>query len=258
MEIRYAVSLWNFYHYTTSPTLEGVAKEVSSKGYGLELWPWYDEEKNLYSRSYREQLKQIVKGVEISLHSGDVRTFAEHQTQIDTASYIGGKVIVVHPDNLFSDYNNPDYTLAQDIVDYAKKERVTIALENGPLEILEKAIENVKGLKICLDIGHIYATEHSLGDFLDSLKEHLVHLHLQDYIKIPDMFDHVTCGTGLISQDDWHLFFNTLKEINYRGIAVFEIRPRPPMVEIDQAVNFLKKKLDRVTKNVIQIGSRTL
>ena len=40
--------------------------------------------------------------------------------------------------------------------------------------------------------------------------------------------DHYTPGTGGIPTDDWHLLASTLRALDFRGMAVFEIRPRNP------------------------------
>lgn len=43
------------------------------------------------------------------------------------------------------------------------------------------------------------------------------------------MRDHYIPGTGGIPRADWELLARTLHEINYDGIAVFEVQPRRPL-----------------------------
>jgi sugar phosphate isomerase/epimerase len=92
----------------------------------------------------------------------------------------------------------------------------------------------VDGLKICLDVGHIYFTSESMQAYLSALKTRIIHLHLQDILTPAEVglpnrgTDHYTPGTGGIPAEDWHLLVATLREIDFDGTAVFEIRPRNP------------------------------
>ena len=91
-------------------------------------------------------------------------------------------------------------------------------------------------MKICLDTGHVYWTEHSLADYLGALKHRLVHMHVQDIAcetesPVTDLYglDHLNPGSGGISRDDWQLLLDTLEEVDFDGMAVFEVRPRHPL-----------------------------
>jgi len=111
---------------------------------------------------------------------------------------------------------------------------VKLALENGPLCVLQSAIEKIDGLGICLDVGHVYFTDDPMSKFLSVLKGRLIHLHIQEILPAEEKAlpytgaDHYIPGSGAIPADDWRLLVQTLKEINYQGIAVFEIQPRNP------------------------------
>ncbi len=140
--------------------------------------------------------------------------------------------------------------LASDAVAYAADHDVRLALENGQLSFLVDAIENVEGLGICLDVGHVYFTPNPMSEFLEILKDRIIHLHIQDILpKTEDSLprtarDHYTPGTGGVPAADWELLAETLKEVDFQGTAVFEILPRNPLQTALWGVNFMQKLLD--------------
>ncbi len=116
---------------------------------------------------------------------------------------------------------------------YAKERGVTLCLENGPLSMIERAIGNVDGLMVCIDTGHTYLDSPRPGQaptglrpYLDSLKDRIRHLHIQD--TLPEG-DHYTPGTGTIPRKDWEYLLDTMRRINFDGACVTEIRPRRPV-----------------------------
>ena len=236
MLIRYAVSLWNFTHYSRSPSLERAIASVREQGYGVEVWGKWQEETDLFDEIGRRRLAAALEGMPVSLHTAGARTLEMHKKQIDAAAHVGADVIVIHPNDIKAEGNpDVDVALAGEAVAYASKSGVKLALENGGLADLVTAIDNVEGLGICIDVGHIYATPDPMSAYLDALKERLIHLHIQDILPdsechlFPNRPDHFVPGTGGIPEQDWRLLVGTLKEIDFQGTAVFEIRPRNPL-----------------------------
>ncbi len=236
MNTQYAISAWNYWHYAEIGSLEAEVERLRALGYGIELWSRWPGEEDLFAEAQRERLKSLVEGMPVSLHSAIVDTFAAHARQIDTAQALGAGVIVVHADDLCPPGRETlDAALARDVVAYAAERDVRIALENGQLPFLVEALDAVDGLGVCLDVGHVYLTPEPLERFLAHLKPRLIHLHLQDILSegeqdlpgIPP--DHYLLGSGGIPRDDWALLAATLREIDYDGMAVFEIRPRHPL-----------------------------
>ncbi|MBN1316535.1 MAG: sugar phosphate isomerase/epimerase, partial [Anaerolineales bacterium] len=86
----------------------------------------------------------------------------------------------------------------------------------------------------CLDVGHVYLTDSGMREFLQVMGGRIVHLHLQDLLSAAEVglpvptVDHYLPGTGRIPSADWRLLVERLKELDYVGTAVFEIRPRNP------------------------------
>jgi sugar phosphate isomerase/epimerase len=235
MRIQYAISLWNFSHYADVGSLEGELGKIRALRYGVELWNRWPGIQNLYSRALRPRLKKALADMPVSLHTDLVHSFAEHKAQVDAAHDLDARVLVVHSDEFFADDQGTlDVALCRDVVAYAAERGVCIALENGQLPFLEQAIAAADGLRICLDVGHVYLTDVPMRDFLTALRSHLVHLHLQDILLPAEMdiphagADHYAPGTGGIPRQDWELLTDTLQEIGFDGTAVFEIRPRNP------------------------------
>jgi sugar phosphate isomerase/epimerase len=235
MKIQYAISLWNFRHYARVGSLEQELGHIRALGYGVELWGQWPGIQDLYGEPLRARLKAALGDMPVSLHTAFVHSFAGHKAQVDAVHDLGARVLVVHSDEFYADDRGAlDVALCRDVVAYAAEQGVCIALENGQLPFLAQAIAAVDGLRICLDVGHVYLTDVPMRDFLTALKSHIVHLHLQDILSPVEMdlphagADHYILGTGGIPGEDWELLTATLQETGFDGTAVFEIQPRNP------------------------------
>jgi sugar phosphate isomerase/epimerase len=252
MRIQYAISLWNFSHYARVGSLEQELGKIRELGCGVELWGQWRGTQNLYGESLRVRLKKALGDMPVSLHTALAYSFAAHKAQVDAAHDLSARVLVVHSDEFFADAQGAlDVALCRDVVAYAAKRGVCIALENGQLPFLERAIAAVDNLEICLDVGHVYLTEVPMRDFLTALKSRIVHLHLQDILSpmetdIPHAgADHYALGSGGIPSEDWELLTTTLQEIGFDGTAVFEIQPRNPYQTALLGMRFLDGLLPR-------------
>jgi sugar phosphate isomerase/epimerase len=235
MRLRYAISLWNFSHYARVGSLEQALGRMRAMGYGVELWDHWPGMESLYAPSQRARVKAALAGMPVSLHTALVYSPEVHLAQVDAAHDLGARVLVVHSDEFFAGERGVlDVALCREVVAYAAERGVCIALENGQLPFLERAIAAVDGLKICLDVGHVYLTDVPMRDFLAALKSQIVHLHLQDVLSPAEIdvphagADHYALGTGGIPREDWELLAATLQAIDFDGTAVLEIQPRTP------------------------------
>jgi len=248
MELKYRISLWNYFHYADPGSLEKVIGEIASKNYGVELWPGWGAEEDLINEIHRERLRALLKRLPSSWHSGGVNTFEGHRKQIDTASCVGSDVFVVHAGNLLVAGENADFDFAQKVLEYAKEKNVTIALENGSLLTLRRAIDQLDDLKICLDTGHVYYYAFPMKAYVDTLKDRLYHLHIQDYLEksSSSFLDHYIPGTGLIPKEDWLYLLRALDEIDFEGATVLEIRPRVPLQTAMETKKFFNALLQEL------------
>jgi len=245
MKMQYGMSLWNYWHYVYVSEQHEAVREIVSHGFGVEAW---------YDPNMTAELFQALKGAPaVSVHAtgswvkewvaetGRTKQDAWRK-ELDDCAAFGCRTLVIHAPSIISENYELDVELAQFMVDHGRQVGITIALEN----VLEEqglsfaweadAIARVDGLMICLDTGHVYWTEHSLADYLGALKHRLVHMHVQDIAceaesPITDLYglDHLSPGSGGISRDDWRLLMDTIEEIDFDGMAVFEVRPRHPL-----------------------------
>lgn len=251
MIIHYAVSAWSYWHHAHIGHLEAEVERARALGFGIELWNRFGRSENLFASENLQHLRPALQDMEVSLHSAIVHSFNEHARQIDTARALGADVIVLHSDDLCKVAGAAlDPGLTRDVVGYAAERGIRLALENGQLPVLVEALETVDGLGVCLDVGHVYATSEPLSVFLGHLKNHLIHIHLQDILSPPERRiaraprDHYLPGSGGIPQEDWSVLAATLREIDYEGMAVFEVRPRHPLQAAVLGSGFLQSFLE--------------
>lgn len=252
MHIDYAVSLWNYSHYRDLKSLREELVLLRELGYGIELWSTFPGQGDLYGENARMQLRPLLEGMRVSVHTALVDSWEAHCRQIDAAAAWEASVVVIHPSDLYLDGSQSlDRVLAREVVAYGRERGVAIALENGQLPFLGQAIEQVEGLGVCLDVGHVYLTSEPMSAFLDTLKSRLIHLHLQE-VASPDEVrfataarDHYELGTGGVPPADWELLMATLYEIDFHGMGVFEIRPRPPWQTALRGRRFLDQLADK-------------
>jgi len=146
-------------------------------------------------------------------------------------------------------YNKPhDSSIFSKIESYAQlaSERgIQLALENGPIEILEEVMNFVvskkleKTIGICIDTGH--ASMHFKQDqdyvlkHLRTFKEHLLQLHIHDNDGSVD--DHHIPGTGCVP---WHEVMQILGEKRDSLNFVCELKTEgAPIVAAKEAIKFI-------------------
>jgi sugar phosphate isomerase/epimerase len=185
--------------------------------------------------------------MDIAFHTAGGNDFAFHKKQIDAAADYGARVLVLHADDLVDKSSALDIELGRKVVSYASERGIDLALENGELSFLIDAVQNIEGMKICLDLGHIYFTSDPLEKYLKAFKDRIIHLHIHDafpqgHESTAHTFkEHYIPGTGKIPKDDWNLLISALKEIDFEGMAVFEIAPRDPLQIAFIARDFMKQ-----------------
>lgn len=249
MRLNYNLSMWGYEAYTWPETLEEAVAEARRSGYGVELWPSWKDQTNLFAKGSRARIVRLLKDVPSSLHSGAVYTLEDHKMQIDAARDTKSPIVVVHADHLGLLERPNDYKLAGEVVSYAKENGVTIALENadltGMLDTLTGALDAISDLRVCLDVGHVYGDhKYSMRDYLKRTGERIAHVHLQDVYFASGTHraredSHRVPGQCDIPLPDWQQFLSTLKKNNFKGFAVLEFRPFTPIETASQVREFL-------------------
>ena len=116
----------------------------------------------------------------------------------------------------------------------AKEYGATICVEDLPRtclgrnssDILE-LLESHPDLKVCFDTNHLLAEDNI--EFIKKIGNKIVTLHVSDYDFINER--HWLPGEG---KNDWQGILNALKEIDYKGIWLYEINRKTPNTIIRQ------------------------
>ena len=252
MNIRYYTSLWNYIYHHEPRSLEQVVQQVTEAGFGIELWPYFFSLEpyrpalqtrptaiergfnDLFDITYRKRLQHTVSEVATSWHSrgtGEkplkISTFEEHAHQIDTAVALGSSIISVHDIgySLTNTHVTNDVSIANRVVEYATTRGISLALETGDFEACLKATNMIPDLKICLDPAYIFSnSSNSLEDYIRVFDKQICYLHLYD---VSANEGHYTPGSGDIPEDDWLFLLRWMRDTEFEGPAVFEIRPLP-------------------------------
>ena len=141
----------------------------------------------------------------------------------------------------------PDYSTISELATRAKEVNVTLALENGStggLKMLVSTMERIgydpsrSGLGICIDMWRASQandrTQHSVYDYLREVKDHLIHMHVDDVSSGRRVFP----GRGEI---DWRQVGEILADIGYSGYFVFELAcGNDPLRDICEVRDYLE------------------
>jgi len=114
------------------------------------------------------------------------------------------------------------------LLDFAKKKKITLMLENVPTEKDTKygikeysyVINNSPGLMVHLDVAHAFIEGgmKRVRDYIKTFSDKIVHLHAHDNHGEDD--EHLPLGDGSI---DYEKIVHWLKEINYDKTVTFEV-----------------------------------
>ncbi|MDR7664536.1 sugar phosphate isomerase/epimerase family protein [Methanosarcina sp. Z-7115] len=168
------------------------------------------------------------------------REFALMGESVALANHVGAKIVVLHPGRVGPDREKSFLSMVKNLCtlsSVAEDYGVTLALENKEgtdpsnfcceAEELFRTIETVNSgyLKATFDIGHANLTcggdPEKLGNFVRTLHNHIIHLHLHDNSgQWTDKYDgdeHMAPGKGCAD-------FSVLKLLSgYRGVYNLEV-----------------------------------
>jgi len=261
MSSKYSISTWNYLKALGSEArLYGVLNRLRKLGYGIELWLDWTPEPELFKRKNWSRLKEFCSdAAALSAHSRlihhfDLETLME---EIDLCHSLQANPLVVHPrsfDFQVSTWDavwnaegigNDHHRLLQRILEYSAERGVYLALENGPLDLLQHVFletRNYPGaefLGFCVDTGHANLHKEMYrspaAEYIRALRNRLIHLHLSD--NKGDADEHGVPGSGNI---EWVKVLTELKESAYRGNRVLELWNDSPDQAAAAAIAFLE------------------
>lgn len=136
-----------------------------------------------------------------------------------------------------------------EVLPTAEKNRVTLLIEPEPGLLIENSSQflnfisrfNSKYLGLNFDIGHFYCVGEDPASLIKSLRDFLVHIHLED-ISTDRIHHHLIPGRGSINFNE---IFSALNSIDYKGFVTIELYPYldNPISAAIEALAFLRKNL---------------
>jgi len=257
--MKFGISTWNFLKaYGEKANLSTAVEKIILDNFGLELLLDWHVASELIERKRWDYLKRICRNnVGLSLHSRlikffDIRILKE---EIELCRFLEGDILVVHPRSLGLEMNALDYCpsvepserdidRAVEIVGYAEKKGVCLALENGPFTVLKLIRDRIRAeglgrnFGICLDTGHanLHREQHPsmLEHFFEEFNDDLLHVHISDNRGKVD--EHSSPGEGNI---DWSVVMPRLVNLRLKGQIIFEMNTSDPIVSAKNARDFL-------------------
>ena len=114
------------------------------------------------------------------------------------------------------------------LAEFAKSVNATICVEDLPRTCLGRSASDIlellsahKDLRACFDTNHLLGESNI--DFIKAIGDKIVTLHISDYDFINER--HWLPGEG---KNDWQFILKALKEIDYKGIWLYEIDMKCP------------------------------
>lgn len=184
--------------------------------------------------------------IEISSLDSDIQryTFNTFIDIIKKASDIGVDKFIVHPSGEpIDDFDRKDRLersaqFLSRLADEAYRCGALIAVEDLPRTCLGRNSQELKyllsandKLRVCFDTNHLLGEE--IADFIKNIGDKIITTHISDYDFVNER--HWLPGEGDIN---WKELYNTLKEVNYNGVWLYELGLKPPKSIIRRDLNY--------------------
>ncbi len=253
--MKFAVSTWNYSSYLKAGfPFSSMMEEIKAHHLGIEFWLATLESEHIleYERHYKGAFPFA------SCHTSQANSYSEEilKKEIMLCPRLGSSMLVVHPVTLGFSAHTWDYAYEKPFdaavfsrlegyIRFAAEHGVVLALENGPIKVLEQALDFAvrqklqDSLGICIDTGH--ASMHMDKDpenvlkHLRTFRDHLVQLHIHDNQGSTD--DHIIPGTGRIS---WQAVMDILGDKKQSLPLVLELKIQgEPMEAALKSIQFM-------------------
>ena len=255
--MKFAVSTWNYSSYLKAGfPFSRMMEEIGGRHLGVEFWlaTLSGEQIAQYEEHYSGTFPFV------SCHTSQANSFSEEilKNEIALCPRLGARILVVHPVSLGFTAHTWDYAYERpfDAELFSRLERyvclaaehgVALALENGPMKVLEEVVDYVvkKNLQdhlgICVDTGH--ASMHMGKDrdnvlkHLKTFRDHLLQLHIHDNLGVTD--DHIVPGTGCIA---WPQVMDVIGDMKQTLPFIFELKTSgPPLTAVQESIQFMAR-----------------
>ncbi len=246
-----SASTWNYLcSQKEAADLHKAIAEILSGGYGVELWLGWGPDPAAVKRDKWDHLKELLEDAPaISLHCSKGNwDWDVLREEIDMCQHLGSEIVVVHRGTLDLDnaQTSADFDNVRMAAEYAASKNVILALENGPMETLKRALEEVSGMSensglgICIDVGHANMRhqefDNPVAQYIDEFRGDLVHFHLADNHGERD--EHLVPGMGII---DWEMVCSKIAGMEFQRWCTMELNTRDAAKAATDAVEYLAK-----------------
>ncbi len=258
--MNYSASTWNHLKpLGEEARLQKAVTAARDAGLGVELWLDWTAEPSALARDNWRAVRRMLEGVQsLSAHSRLIHRFdlGILKEEIDLCAFVGADPLVLHPHSLGFDVGTWDEGWGRQVdaahedvvgavVEHARSRSVRLALENGPMDLLQTVMSLAHRISahdvlgICVDTGH--ANMHRdlypepAAAFLDEFASSLFQFHVSDNHGEKD--DHIVPGTGNV---DWAAVMTALARTRYTGPVVLELNSPDPEKAAAEAVAFLE------------------
>ncbi len=175
------------------------------------------------------------------------RTVENYFRIVDALELLGAKILLTHDLDLNDEdgQENPQKRHqviggVRKIADYAQQAGLKLALENlpgrwsGKVAKLQDLIGEIEhpAVGMCLDVAHAFRGDDPVQAARDA-RQQLLTLHINDST---GEHDHSLPGTANI---DWVALMATLRDINYQGFFIYELKDELDLVKLKDNLNWL-------------------
>ena len=162
-----------------------------------------------------------------------------YKHDLDCCHKYGIDLVIMHAHGKMSKakYNQEGIKCFQEIVDYAQKLNIRVALENTRLSgYIDFLLDNIKNdnFGICFDAGHYHVHCNDVFNF-DKIKNKIFAVHIHDNDQSDDQ--HLLPFDGTVN---WESVMKHLKECNYNGPITLEVKYNKQYLEMSP-IEFYKK-----------------
>ncbi len=237
--MHFSVSTWNWASLLKDGlSYRAMLEDIQASGFGIELWLATMSEADI--GIYEQHFKGCFPTV--SCHTSLANSYDDEilRKEIALCERIEASLMVVHPCSIGFDahtwdthygkpYDSRRFDCLEHYISLAEKHDVLLALENGPVEVLEQVMDHVESkhlgahLGICIDTGHASMHMHDEATYLYHLLRrflpHVAQLHIHDNHGIAD--DHLLPGAGII---DWNQVMGIVSQRREDISFVFELK----------------------------------
>ena len=198
-----------------------------------------------FTQARAKELKKLMDSIGLEIASVSYHADFEELDQrientfkaINISNWLGADVLIINSERVGENKKEEQWTglvnRLKGLTAHAEKLSVNVAIEPEPLQIINDTNDMISmmetvgspNLRVNLDVGHAYITDHSLIESIKKLGSAIVHAHIED---IKDkVHNHLELGQGDIDLAEMHSAFIGIGYIGYYVVDLFRLGDDP-------------------------------